>query len=149
MTVANILRMKGDAVYTIGSHNSLADAAHLLAQRKIGALVVTDENGRVTGIIGEREIVAVLARGDGAALAEAVRNHMVTDFVSCRRTDSVEHLARVMTNRRIRHVPVVEDGRLCGVISIGDVVKHRIAETEMELETIKVYIGESRLVSVQ
>jgi len=141
MTVASILRTKGNAVYTIDSGRMLADAAQLLAERKIGAVVVVDDDATtIRGILGEREIVAAIARHGSSVLTHPVRDHMVRSFGTCKRSDSTEHLMAMMTGSRLRHVPVVENGRLIGVVSIGDIVKCRIEESEREANALREYI---------
>ena len=140
MTVANLLRDKGNAIYTIEGVRMLADGAKMLSERKVGALVVLEEGVSVAGILGEREIVGAIAAHGASVLMEPVRDHMITKFVTCRRSDSIGHLMSVMTNSRLRHVPVMDKGQLIGVVSIGDVVKHRIAETEHEAETLREFI---------
>jgi CBS domain-containing protein len=140
MTVASILRSKGNSVYTIEGGRMLADAAAILNDRHIGAIVVVDAPGEVAGILGEREIVAAIARHGAQVLTHPVRDHMVRNAATCRRSDSVGRLMALMTETRLRHIPVVEDGKLVGVVSIGDIVKQRIAETEREAETLREYI---------
>jgi len=144
MTVEHILNSKGNAVYTIDAGRMLCDAARVLSERKIGAVVVIGETLKPEGILGEREIVAAVAQGGAPVLMEPVRDHMVKRFVSCRRGDSVERLMNIMTETRLRHIPVVEGGTLIGIVSIGDVVKHRIAETEHEAESLREYITTAR-----
>ena len=140
MTVASILKAKGNSVYTIDGGRMLADAAQLLAERKIGAVIVVDDANTIRGILGEREIVLAIARHGANVLTHPVRDHMVRNFGTCKRSDSTEHLMALMTGSRQRHVPVVEDGRLLGVVSIGDVVKRRIAESEHEANSLREYI---------
>lgn len=140
MTVASILKSKGNAVYTIDSGRMLADAAALLTERKIGALVVVDDVGSITGILGEREIVAAIARHGASVLTHPVRDHMVREIIIGKRSDSIEHLMAVMTSSRLRHVPVVDGGLLVGIVSIGDIVKRRIAESENEAKALREYI---------
>jgi CBS domain-containing protein len=140
MTVASILKAKGNAVYTIDGGRMLSDAAQLLAERKIGAVVVIDDASAIRGILGEREIVAAVARHGASVLSQPVRDHMVRNFGTCKRSDSTEHLMAMMTGSRLRHVPVVEDGRLIGIVSIGDIVKRRIEESEREANALREYI---------
>ncbi|MFZ1991110.1 MAG: CBS domain-containing protein [Alphaproteobacteria bacterium] len=140
MTVASILKTKGNAVYTIDSGRMLADAAQLLTERKIGAVVVTDDANAIRGILGEREIVAAIARHGSSVLTHPVRDHMVRAFGTCKRSDSTEHIMTMMTGSRLRHVPVLEDGRLIGIVSIGDIVKRRIEESEREASALREYI---------
>lgn len=140
MTVGSILKTKGNAVYTIDGGRMLTDAVALLAERKIGAVVVVDDVNSIRGILGEREIVAALARHGAPVLTHPVRDHMVRGIVTCKRSDSTEHLMSVMTSTRLRHVPVVEGGKLAGIVSIGDIVKRRIADTEFEANALREYI---------
>ena len=141
MAVASILKDKGRDVATIEPDASLQDAANMLAARRIGALVVTDFAGRVTGILSERDIVRAAARSGCDAFREPVSAHMTREVVTCQAGDSVERLMEMMTAGRMRHLPVVQDGKLAGIISIGDVVKRRIAEAELEAESLKAYIA--------
>ena len=141
MTVASILKDKGNGVYTVEAGRMLADTAKILAERQIGAAVVVDAAGAVRGVISERDIVGAVAAIGVEALTRPVRDFMTTKVTFCRQSDTVEHLMTVMTERRIRHLPVVEDNRLLGIISIGDVVKRRIADTELEAEAMRQYIA--------
>src|SRR5712692_5956815 len=131
MTVRAILDLKGRDVTTITPHMTLGDAASLLSQHKIGALVVTGADRRVTGILSERDIVKAVSAG-GAALEEKVAARMTREVITCGPQDTMAELMGHMTAGRFRHLPVVENGRLVGIISIGDVVKHRLAEMERE-----------------
>ena len=140
MTVESILKSKGNAVYTINGGRMLADAIALLAERKIGAVVVVDDVNSISGLLSEREIVAAIARDGAAVLTHPVRDHMVREIVTCKRSDSTEHLMSVMTKSRLRHVPVVEGRLLVGIVSIGDIVKRRIADTEFEAKVLHEYI---------
>lgn len=141
MTVASILKDKGHDVATIAPDATLQDAVNMLAARKIGALVVTDFAGRVAGILSERDIVRAAARSGCDALKEPVSAHMTREVVTCQPSDGVDRLMEMMTSGRMRHLPVVHDGKLDGIISIGDVVKRRIAEAELEAESLKAYIA--------
>jgi CBS domain-containing protein len=143
MQVKHILREKGRDVVTIASDATLADAAHLLARKRIGAVVVCERGGAVTGILSERDVVRAVAQASVAALAQSVAQHMTRGVETCTEADHVEDLMEMMTHRRFRHVPVVEDGRLTGIISIGDVVKTRIAETQEEASALRQYIAAS------
>ena len=140
MTVASILKAKGNAVYTIDSGRMLADAVALLNERKIGAVIVVDDANSIRGILGEREIVGALAQHGPGVMTHPVRDHMLRKFGTCKRSDSTEHLMSMMTSSRLRHVPVVEEGHLLGVVSIGDIVKRRIAESEREASALREYI---------
>jgi CBS domain-containing protein len=140
MTVARILADKGRSVVTIEPERSLDEAVHILAEKSIGALVVSDEAGAVLGILSERDIMRALARKGAAALDGRVRDHMTGSVVTCERSTSVEEVMHIMTEGRFRHVPVIEDGRLAGLVSIGDVVKRRIAAVEAEHQAMRDYI---------
>lgn len=140
MQVRDILGDKGRDVVTITSDATLSEAACLLAHKRIGALIVRDSDEALAGILSERDIVRALAEASGNALAHTVASYMTRDIESCAEGDSIEVLMETMTHRRLRHIPVLHDGRLCGIVSIGDVVKTRIAETVHEAETLRGYI---------
>ncbi len=140
-TVAAILSEKGSQVSTIAPGETLGDAAGLLHSKGIGALIVLGEGEGVSGIISERDVVAAVAKNGAQALAEPVSRHMAARVISCRPADPIIRLMSIMTRRRFRHLPVVEDGKLCGIISIGDVVKWRIEQTEKEAEALRGYIA--------
>jgi CBS domain-containing protein len=141
MNVAGILKAKGNAVYTIEAGSMLADTAKVLSERRIGAVVVIDPKGKIRGILSEREIVSAIAANGPGALMRPVADFMATNIFTCTAADTVEHLMELMTHQRIRHVPVVEQGRLAGIVSIGDVVKRRIAQTVFEAESMRAYIA--------
>jgi CBS domain-containing protein len=142
MQVRHILHGKGRDVVAIPSNTTICDAAKVLADKKIGALVVKDGTGALTGIISERDLVRAIAKGDAAALSEQVNDHMTPQPETCTEADTVEDLMEAMTRGRFRHVPVLdEEMRLCGMISIGDVVKTRIAETVSEAAALRDYIS--------
>lgn len=141
MLVKHILQEKGRDVVTVAADATLSDATRVLAGRRIGAVVVQDGSGSIAGILSERDVVAALAGRSVQALAEAVSRHMSPRVSTCRDSDTVEDLMELMTRKRFRHVPVVEDGRLVGIVSIGDIVKSRIAETEAEAESLRTYIA--------
>ena len=140
MTVRAILDFKGRDVTTIEPDKTLGDAASLLSQHKIGALVVTGADHRVTGILSERDIVRTLSKSGAAALDEKISACMTREVVTCGPVDTMSELMGRMTAGRFRHVPVVENGRLVGIISIGDVVKYRLAEMERESSALRDYI---------
>jgi CBS domain-containing protein len=140
MTVARILAEKGRSVVTVEPQRTLDEAIHLLAEKRIGAVVVGDAEGAVLGILSERDIMRALARQGAGALDALVSAHMTTSVVTCTRDTSVEDLMHLMTEGRFRHVPVLESGRLAGLISIGDVVKRRIAAVEAEHQAMRDYI---------
>jgi CBS domain-containing protein len=140
MTVRAILDLKGRDVTTILPDKTLGDAASLLSQHKIGALVVTDADRRVTGILSERDIVKAVSVDGAAALEEKIVARMTREVITCDPHDTMADLMGRMTAGRFRHLPVVENGRLVGIISIGDVVKHRLAEMERESSALRDYI---------
>lgn len=142
MQVRHILQGKGRDVVAITTTASIAEAARLLTDRRIGALVVKDQSGALTGIISERDLVQAIARAGAAALAATVADYMTPEPETCGEGDTVESLMETMTDGRFRHVPVLDqDERLCGMISIGDVVKSRIAETVREAAALRDYIS--------
>ena len=140
MTVARILAEKGSSVVTVSPDRSLADAIHLLAEKSIGALVVANADGTVAGIVSERDIMRVLARHAGATFDEPVSAHMTSKVVTCGPSTTIDHVMQTMTQGRFRHVPVCEDNRLVGMVSIGDVVKRRIEDVEAEHQAMREYI---------
>jgi CBS domain-containing protein len=144
MRVTDILRQKGDEVATIAPSATLAEAAQVLSVRRIGALVVSDGDDRIDGILSERDIVRQLAEWGPAALELAVSSAMTADVFTCAKTDSVDSLMGMMTEHRIRHLPVEEEGLLAGLVSIGDVVKRRVEELEVEAQQLTEYIQHGR-----
>lgn len=140
MHVSTIIGEKGNAVYTVDPGQMLSDAVEMLCQHKIGALVVVS-GGQVEGIMSERDVMRALGTEGGAVLSRPVRDFMTTDVVSCHMSDSIDYIMSLMTSQRFRHMPVIEDGHLQGMISIGDVVKIRIAEVEAETDALKSYIA--------
>jgi CBS domain-containing protein len=141
MTVNNILQNKGRKIATIEPACTLGEAAGLLAEWKIGALLVTDGSKPVSGIVSERDIVRALAASGAKALDEPVSRHMTREVVTCTGKSDITDIMELMTQGRFRHIPVVENAVLVGIISIGDVVKHRLAEIEAETQAIKDYIA--------
>ena len=141
MTVARILSQKGRTVVTVQPHRTLAEAAALLTEKGIGALVVSDAGQTVLGMLSERDIIRAVVRGGGAALEAPVSRHMTEQVVTCTRATAVDEVMEMMTDGRFRHVPVLEDGGLVGLVSIGDVVKHRIASVEAEHQALREYIA--------
>ena len=140
MSVARILAEKGNAVVTVPPHRTIDEAIHLLAEKRIGALVVTGAEGRVLGILSERDVMRALASDAGSAFDQPVSRYMTSKVVTCPRRATVEEVMETMTEGRFRHLPVVEEGRLLGVVSIGDVVKRRIAAVEAEHQAMRDYI---------
>jgi CBS domain-containing protein len=142
MQVRHILHSKGRDVVAISGTASLSDAARLLTDKKIGALVVRNKAGALTGIFSERDLVHAIAKSGAAALQDQVGRHMTPAPETCVETDTVESVMEVMTRGRFRHVPVLDDQLvLCGMVSIGDVVKTRIAETVNEAAALRDYIS--------
>ena len=141
MDVETILRNKGPAVATIRPDDTVGAAIEALVSRNIGALVASQDGEAVDGIISERDIVHALARHGVALLALSVAEVMTRSVVTCDPTESVAELMAEMTNRRIRHLPVVRDGRLYGIVSIGDVVKNRLDEIEYEARSLRSFIA--------
>jgi CBS domain-containing protein len=140
MTVKAILSAKGGEVFTIEPTAKLAAAARVLATRKIGALVVTGADRRVVGIVSERDIVHELAAHGASSLDLPLTDVMTRDVVTCRISDTVNSVMERMTTGKFRHLPVVEQGRLAGIVSIGDVVKHRLEDMEREQSALRDYI---------
>lgn len=140
MNVRSILKSKGNDVIFVDANETVSAAARLLTNRRIGALVVGDEGGEIAGMLSERDIVAGISKIGAEVLTLPVRDLMTRDVVFCHPEDSISDVMGKMTDRRIRHLPVVEGDRLLGVISIGDVVKQRIAESENEAEALREYI---------
>jgi CBS domain-containing protein len=140
MTVKAILSAKGGNVVTIEPTANVASAAKLLAERRIGALVVTGAGERVVGIVSERDVVQELAARGTAALDLPLTDIMTRKVTTCAQTDTISSIMSRMTDGKFRHVPVVEQGRLIGIVSIGDVVKHRLAQMECEQAAMRDYI---------
>ena len=128
MIVEHILAAKGHEVVTIEPERTLLETARLLDEKRIGAVVVSDADHPVLGIISERDIARAVAQRGAAVLDEPVSQHMTAKLFTCTRSCTVSDLMELMTDRKVRHVPLVEHGRLSGIISIGDVVKHRLSE---------------------
>lgn len=141
MNVARILKDKGRHVATVSPSTNLMEITKLLAQKKIGAVVVCDDEQNVQGIISERDIVRILASDGTAIFDEPVEKHMTKEVRTCVENDTVEWLMEIMTAHRFRHMPVVESGRVIGIVSIGDIVKQRIAVAEMEAALMRQYIA--------
>ena len=141
MNVETILRAKGREVATIRPDQTVGDAVNELISRNIGALVVSEDGESVDGIISERDSVHAVADRDTNFLSLKVVAVMTRQVITCAPSDSVETLMAEMTNRRIRHFPVVQEGRLCGIISIGDVVKNRLDEVEYEARSLRSFIA--------
>lgn len=140
MTVRAILDTKGHQVESIQPGAKLAAAVKVLGEKRIGAVLVLNVAGQIEGILSERDIVRVLSERGAQALDEPVSSVMTRKVVSCRQSDTVGGIMEMMTLGKFRHLPVVEDGRVVGLISIGDVVKWRVQEYEREQEALREYI---------
>ncbi len=141
MNVQSIIGSKGADVATVLSGASLGEAVRLLGEWRIGCLVVSTNRTAIDGIISERDVVRALSNG-AAALDQTVGSVMSTDVVTCSLDDGIDQLMALMTNRRIRHLPVLDSaGALCGIVSIGDVVKSRLLELESDNQALSDYIS--------
>jgi CBS domain-containing protein len=141
MNVSQLLGDKGHDVVSVQPHRTLAEAIKTLSEKRIGAVVVTGADGALVGILSERDIIRALGKDSGAALESPVSRAMTAKVVTCRPQTSVDELMEIMTSGRFRHVPVVENGRIAGIVSIGDVVKYRVAEIEAEGRAMRDYIA--------
>ncbi len=141
MSVETILAKKGRDVVTIGADRLLSDAIDLLGSRRIGAAVVTGADGALAGILSERDVLRAVAHRGAAALDDGVAEHMTANVVTCGPSTGIDTLMSLMTEGKFRHLPVIEDGRLAGLVSIGDLVKHRLAEVEAEHQALRDYIA--------
>ncbi len=141
MTIAAILKLKGSDVTSVSPHATIAEVAHMLATRRIGAVVVCNERGDLMGILSERDIVRLLA-AQGASTLDQHAEHLMTRHVTTAtpRT-TVTEATVMMTCGRFRHLPVMEQGRLVGLVSIGDVVKARMIQQESEVDSLKAYVS--------
>jgi CBS domain-containing protein len=144
MHVTNVLAHKGTEVATIGPDVTVADAVAALAEHGVGALVVSGDGRAVEGILSERDVVRALRDRGAELLTLPIREIMTTDVHTCAPGDEIGALARAMTERRFRHVPVVVDGALAGIVSIGDIVKSRVDELETEHDQLIDYISSAR-----
>ena len=141
MNVEGILKTKGAGVVTIERGQQLNHVAKVLTEKRIGAVVIVDETDHVCGVLSERDIVRALSQEGAGALHQAVSVFMTAEVITCQPRDTIDHLMSLMTGRRIRHLPVLDGGKLVGIVSIGDVVKWRIAETESEAASLREYIA--------
>ncbi|KJS37042.1 MAG: inosine-5-monophosphate dehydrogenase [Hyphomonas sp. BRH_c22] len=141
MTIDQILNDKGNEVISVGADDTLGAAAKVLDLRRIGAVVALDSGETVIGVLSERDIVRQVARLGHAALEMKVGDAMTRDVVTVPSTMRIDHAMQLMTDRRIRHLPVIRNERLVGFVSIGDLVKWKIAETEAEAEAMKSYLS--------
>ena len=143
MNVAAILRHKGRAVTTARPTTTVLEVADKLAAKRIGAILIVGARGEIAGIVSERDIIRALSVRGHDCLTEPVSETMTKHVVTCEETDTLDELMAMMTARRFRHLPVMADGALVGIISIGDVVKHHVSEVEMEATAMREYIRHS------
>ena len=136
MLIADVLRSKGASVVTVAATQGVALAVHRLAQYRIGALVVEDRWMKPVGIFTERDFINAIAVDGADALSREVQQLMSRPILSCRGSDRIDAVLATMTTARVRHLPVIEDGVLKGIVSIGDLVKHRLDEKELEASTL-------------
>ncbi|MDX2275914.1 MAG: CBS domain-containing protein [Hyphomonadaceae bacterium] len=141
MLIAHVIRDKGATVFALQADATLEQAAKELSLRKVGALVVLDENARVIGVLSERDIVREVARRGSGCLGDRVASAMSRDVITARPDETVDEGLGRMTDRRIRHLPIIVEGKLVGIVSIGDLVKHRIAAVEAEAAAMQAYIA--------
>jgi CBS domain-containing protein len=141
MFVSEILKGKGGNVVSVTSEQPVGEALAIMAKHRIGAVLVVDPGGGIAGILSERDLVRAMHNHGKAVFDKLVGDLMTTPVVTCSPKDPVGAIEGMMTAQRFRHVPVVEDGKLIGIVSIGDVVKHRIEEAEAEVEALRRYIA--------
>ena len=139
MTVRSILNTKGHQIMSVEPDATMSAAIRLLGEKKIGAVLVMNQS-RVEGILSERDIVRVLGERGAAVLEEPVSSDMTRKVVSCKETDTVAEIMETMTTGKFRHLPVIDNGKVVGLISIGDIVKWRVREYETEQEALRDYI---------
>lgn len=140
MTAARILDDKGATVFTIRPTQSLQEAAAALTQYKVGAVIVTGANQDPVGVFSERDLARAIAQSGASALIEPVSSVMSTGLITASPSDTVDRLLSLMTEKRVRHIIIMQGSGMLGVVSIGDVVKRKIAQTEAEAESLKAYI---------
>jgi len=141
MNVAQILKQKGNRIVSLPADARVGEAAGVLSAEGIGALLIMDRAGKVAGILSERDVVRAVANHGMEAVALPVTEVMTANVIFCKPADSIDALMTEMTQRRFRHLPVMDQGRVIGIVSIGDVVKNRIAETVAEAESLRQYIA--------
>ena len=140
MHASHILRDKGGEVFTVEPRFTLIDAARVLADKRVGAAVVVDETGKPVGVFSERDLARLIGQSGAPALEQSVSSVMSTDLVTASPAESIDGLMEIMTDRRVRHVIIMDDESMVGMVSIGDVVKRKIAAAEAEAESLKAYI---------
>jgi CBS domain-containing protein len=141
VAVAHILKQKGAAVITVKPADSVQSIVDILSKHRIGAVVVVDQQGGIAGIVSERDVVRAMAGDAAGVIAKSAKDIMTAKVRTCTPEDSESDLMQMMTESRIRHLPVVADGKLAGMVSIGDVVKLRMEEIEREADHMKSYIA--------
>jgi CBS domain-containing protein len=141
MLIAQIIRDKGAVVHTLAASATLEEAARELNEKRVGALVVMDAEGAIIGVFSERDLVREVARRGAKALADSVLNAMSREVFTAHLEETIDDCLSRMTDRRVRHLPVVDEVRLVGIVSIGDLVKHRIALAEAESAAMQAYIA--------
>jgi CBS domain-containing protein len=141
MLIAHVIREKGATVHTLPAEATLEQAARELLAKKVGALVVLSAEGGVVGVFSERDLVREVARRGAAALNDTAGEAMSREVITARGDETIDECLARMTDRRVRHLPVVEEVRLVGIVSIGDLVKHRIAVVEAESAAMQAYIA--------
>lgn len=143
MIVSHILKSKGADVISVRPDNLLSAVVEILSSRRIGAVLVLHGDGRVAGVLSERDVVRAVAKHGAGALGMTVADFMTAEVVSATPGDSIGRVMEKMTHGRFRHLPILEDGRLVGIISIGDVVKMRIDEAEHEAQALREYVTQA------
>ena len=141
MSVAHILSVKGRTIVSAKPGDTVEKIVQLLAEKRIGAVLITDQKGEIAGIVSERDVVRHMANHGATILAKPVETIMTRKVLTCSVDDSEQELMALMTTHRVRHLPVVKENKLVGMISIGDVVKYRIEAIEREAEDMKTYIA--------
>lgn len=141
MNVAKLLAVKGAAVITAHPQDTLATLAGVMATHRIGAIVIVEGEDSIAGIVSERDIVRAIAEKGGAVLGDPASAHMTAKVVTATRTETIQTVMERMTQGRFRHVPIVDDGRLAGIVSIGDVVRQRLEDIEAEASAMRDYIA--------
>lgn len=143
MTVALILKSKGSDVISVKPDNALSSVIETLSSKRIGAVLVLHDDQRVAGVLSERDVVRALAKHGADALAMPASSFMTAEVVSARPSDSIGRVMEKMTHGRFRHLPILDDGHLVGIVSIGDVVKKRIDEAEHEAQALREYVTQA------
>jgi len=137
MNVESILKAKGANVFTVRPEHSVSELASLVSNKKIGAAVVCDAKGHVVGVVSERDIVKAIADYGKGALEMPIRNIMTSPAITCSPLETIKKVLEIMTDRRIRHLPVIEKDHLVGIVSIGDAVHHRLQERQAEVDVLR------------